>query len=422
MQSEIQDLKKKQLKNHKRLATFFFVLMVVIYFLMVYLLKHAPGAWMGFVKAFAEAAMVGALADWFAVTALFHHPMGLKIPHTNLIERKKKDIGNNLGSFVVENFLNPSTLKPYINKIEVAGTAATWLESEKNRRLILSETAQMLLQLLEKTSDQDASRFIKEKGADLLSSFRIGPLLGNALDYLVDHGQHSELLDFLLDKIKVFVAENEDMVRKRVKKESGILVPGFVDNMLANRITVGLANYLHEIQQDPNHSIRQEITGQLYKLAGQLKEGTAWREDLEKLKAGLLHEDQLQKYAGNVWQFLKSTLQKELVFSGEESHQETTLFRYLDKQILAFSNRLKSEAGLRLKIDSWVRFTAYRLALRNVDNAGKLISQTVGNWEGKELSEKLELEVGKDLQFIRINGTVVGGLVGLLIYTLTLLL
>lgn len=414
-------VKKKQLKKHKALATYFFIVMVLIYAVMVYLLKTHAQSWMGYVKAFAEAAMVGALADWFAVTALFHHPLGLRIPHTNLIENKKQDIGNNLGSFVVENFLNPATLKPYFGRIQVAGYAADWLENEKNRKLVIAETSKMLQDLLAKTDDTTVSLFLAAKGKDLLQTVRMGPILGGALNYLVDQGEDERLLNFLLEKIKVYIADNEDMVRRRVKKESGILVPGFVDNMLANRITVGLANYLHEIQQDNQHQVRSEIKGQLQRLVADLKEERSnWKEDLDKLKAGLLSDTQLAQYAGNLWQYLKKVLEKEL--SGANEAGPSALMRYVDKNILAFAGRLKTDATLRDKIDQWVRFTAYRLALRSTDQVGKMISQTVGNWEGKELSEKLELEVGKDLQFIRINGTLVGGLVGLLIYIITQLL
>lgn len=419
MAERIISTKEKQLRNHKALATFFFVLMMVVYIMMVAIQKRhlLPGQlWPGYVRAFAEAAMVGALADWFAVTALFHHPMGLKIPHTNLIERKKRDIGDNLGRFVVDNFLTPTTLKPYIHKLEVASMAGRWLESDKNRRQILQETGTIFSDLIHQLDDEAIRAFLAAKGQDLLATVKMGPVLGSALDYLIDQGQQEQLLDFLLDKIKLYVAENEDMVRRRVKKESGILVPGFVDNMLANRITVGLANYLHEIQSDKNHLIRKEINGQLRTLATDLRAGVKWQADLEQLKSGLLSESQIHTYAGNFWQYIKALLLKELMFSDPLG---TNLQRYLDKQLLGFAAKLQADSAMQLKIDQWVRYTAYRLALRNVDNAGLLISQTVGNWEGRQLSEKLELEVGKDLQFIRINGTVVGGLVGLLLYTIT---
>lgn len=413
--------KELQLKKHKSLATFCLVLMAVIYLLMVFLMKRTPQGWMGFVRAFAEAGVVGALADWFAVTALFHHPMGLPIPHTNLIERRKTAIGSNLGGFVVDNFLNPAALRPYFEKLDVATMAGNYLAASGNRSLLLEEIMKMATELLENTDDEAAAMFLKSKGQDLLEIVRLGPTLGSALDMLVAQGQDQRLMDYLLEKLKIYIAENEDLVRARVKKESGFLVPGFVDNMLANRITVGLANYVHEIHETPDHPLRKEIRGRLSALSSDLRHSDKYEADLRRLKAGLISPSQLQGYAMMAWQYLKDMLTQELSYH-PQSGQTTKLSRYIDRQILELSDRLKTDTAMAEKVNNWTRLNAYRLTLRNRQRVGELISRTVGGWQGKDLSEKLELEVGKDLQFIRINGTVVGGLVGLAIYSLTLLL
>ena len=410
--------KFRQLKKHKTLATTCLVFMVLLYLAMVYLLKHAPAAWMGFVKAFAEAGVVGALADWFAVTALFHHPMGLKIPHTNLIERKKATIGNNLGGFVVDNFLTPMALRPYFEKLDVATMAGNYLAIENNRVQILSEVLKMATELLDKTDDQAAARFLKNKGQDLLDTIKLGPTLGSGLDLLLNQGQDQRLLNYLLDNLKHYIAENEDLVRGRVKKESGFLVPGFVDNMLANRITVGLANYIHEIHETPNHPLRQELRARRRTLSADLKNGDTFEADLQQLKAGMLSETQLEGYAMMTWQYLKDMLVQEMNYRPDPSGS-TKLSRYLDRQLCSLSESLRNDPKMAGKVNHWIRLNAYRLTLRNRARVGELISRTVGNWQGKDLSEKLELEVGKDLQFIRINGTIVGGMVGLLIYTIT---
>lgn len=416
-------LKERQLKNHKTLATCCLILMAVTYLLMVFLMKRSstPPGWMGFVRAFAEAGVVGALADWFAVTALFHHPMGIPIPHTNLIERKKAVIGNNLGGFVVDNFLNPTALRPYFEKLDVATLIGNYLAQEKNRQQLLEEVLKMAGELIEKTDDQAAASFLKNKSQDLLETLRLGPTIGSALDLLLATDQDQRLMDYLLEKLKNYIAENEELVRSRVKKESGFLVPGFVDNMVANRITVGLANYIHEIHQTPAHPIRKELRQHLRILSGDLKQGDKYEAELRQLKNGLLSEAQLQGYAMMAWQYLKDMLLQELSIDHKKG-LTTKLSRYLDKQIINLSDQLKTHRQTAAKVNHWVRLNAYRLTLRNRERVGELISRTVGNWKGQDLSEKLELEVGKDLQFIRINGTIVGGLVGLLIYSLTLLL
>jgi len=413
-----EDQKARQLKKHKTLATCCLVFMAAVYLLMAFLMKKEPAGWMGYVSAFAEAGIVGALADWFAVTALFHHPMGLKIPHTNLIERKKNTIGDNLGGFVVENFLTPMALRPYFEKLDVATMAGNYLAIESNRQQILAEALKMAAELLEKTDDQAAANFLKNKGQDLLETLRLGPTLGSALDLLLSQGQDQRLLNYLLEKLKYYIADNEELVRQRVKKESGFLVPGFVDNMLANRITTGLANYIHEIHETPNHPLRQEMRGQLRTLSSDLKGGDKYENDLRQLKAGLLSETQLEGYAMMAWQYLKDMLMQELDYAPQKG-QGTKLSRYLDRQLQSLSDNLKNDLAMAGKVNHWIRLNAYRLTLRNRSRVGELISRTVGNWKGHDLSEKLELEVGKDLQYIRINGTVVGGLVGLLLYTIT---
>ena len=410
------DFKKAQLKKHKTIATTFFVVMALIYIATEILLRKNFPAWPGYVKAFSEAAMVGALADWFAVTALFHHPLGLKIPHTNLIEKKKKDIGDNLGKFVVENFLNPQTIRPYINKIQVSGFIADWLEKDKNRQTLLSESSKIITGILQKSDDETVSDFIAKKGEDLLNTISLNKTLATALQYLIDKNEHEKIFNYILNKAKYYVAENEETVRQRVKKESSILVPGFVDNMIANRITVGIANYLHEIEEDPHHSIRRELTQYLNKFVQQLRDENKWKDELDKLKNGLLSQQNIQKYATGIWINIKQILTDEL------SDKDSRFLNYIDKNIFAFAQSLKTDEILRIKIDSWVRLNAYKIFLKNVDNVGALISNTVGNWQGDELSRKLELEVGKDLQYIRINGTLVGGLVGLIIYTITQLI
>jgi uncharacterized membrane-anchored protein YjiN (DUF445 family) len=360
--------------------------------------------------------MVGALADWFAVTALFHHPLGLKIPHTNLIEKSKKNIGDNLGKFVTENFLNPSAIRPYIAKIKVSERVAEWLEKDGNRKKLLSESAKIILEILQKSNDETVSIFIANKGKELLNNIAVNKIVASALQYLLDKNEHEKILSYLLNKAKYYIYENEETVRQRVKKESGFLVPGFVDNMIANRITVGIVNYLHEIEQTPDHAIRKEISQQLYGFAKQIREEDKWKSELDKLKEDLLSQENLQQYAADIWARIKT------IFTDDLNNENSKFLHYLDGSILNFAQNLKTNGDMQNSLDAWVRQNAYRFLLRNTARVSALISATVGNWQGRELSQKLELEVGKDLQYIRINGTLVGGLVGLIIYIITQLL
>jgi uncharacterized membrane-anchored protein YjiN (DUF445 family) len=203
------------------------------------------------------------------------------------------------------------------------------------------------------------------------------------------------------------------MIRDRVKKESHFLIPGFVDNLIATKITKGLANYLSEIDQDPDHTVRQEVNQQLIRFIDDIRNNPDWQKELEDIKESLLSGDKIQQYASSVWTHLQNAIINNL--EGKESAIQV----YLQKTIGEMVTNLKENPVFQQKMNKWVQLNAYKYILKNTSKVGDLISGTVGNWQGKELSNKLELEVGKDLQFIRINGTLVGGLVGLLIYTIT---
>ena len=190
------------------------------------------------------------------------------------------------------------------------------------------------------------------------------------------------------------------------------LVPKFVVDALANKITAGLSDYFREVEENENHPLRHEITNKILDFSKDIQENERWEEDLKDIKNSFLAEDKIKIYAKDVWLNIKQNLIEEL------SRNDSTLKKYVANNVQEFALNLKSDAALQQKIDGWIRLTAYKYILKNTHQFGELISSTVGNWKGKELSEKLELEVGKDLQFIRVNGTLVGGLVGLIIYTI----
>lgn len=405
--------KATQLRRHKTLATGLFFLMAAVYVLTVYLARHQPAVWIGYVGAFAEAAMVGALADWFAVTALFHHPLGLPIPHTNLIEKSKKSIGDNLGNFVVSNFLTASNIRPYISKLTVSAYAAQWLQKEKNKKLLLTELAKLLHNILNRLDDRTISGFLSRKGQELLQEIPLHKIVANGLQYFLDRNEHEKAVTLLAGKIREYILRNGDLVREKVKNESLFFIPEFIDNKLADKISKGLANYFGEIEQDKNHKIRSEIAQQLYRFAEELRTQDRWQQELQQLREGLLAPGKLDIYARDIWTSLKTSLQQELM------QENSALMLYFSNTLGELSDNLAHDPAMQEKIDHWVRLNAYRYILRNSRQVGTLISNTVGNWQGRELSSKLELEVGKDLQYIRINGTLVGGLVGLLIHAIT---
>lgn len=403
--------KRSQLQRYKLFATGLFVLMAVVFIVTTIMQKSNPSHWIGYVRAFAEAAMVGALADWFAVTALFHHPMGLKIPHTNLIQEKKDQIGDNLGNFVVDNFLAPVNIRPYMQKLKVSHFVGDWLSKNRNQELLLNETGNIAKDILLKLDDALVISFISKKAKEISKDLKINQIVGSGLDYILERNDHQRLVTGLSKQIKSYIVNNQEMVRERVKKESFSLIPKFVDDAIADKITSGLSKYFEEVENDENHGLRNEITQKLLSFSTDLKENKKWEEEFKSVGESFLKEEKLDRYAQDIWNSIKKSILKEL------ENENSALKKYIQKNISELAINLQNDEKLQHKIDHWVRVTAYKYILKNTHQFGDLISSTVGNWQGKELSNKLELEVGKDLQFIRVNGTIVGGLVGLVIYT-----
>lgn len=404
--------KKQQLRQFKTLATGLFILMMMTFIAMTILQKQSQSHWIGYIRAFSEAAMVGALADWFAVTALFNYPLGVKIPHTNLIENSKEKIGDNLGNFVVDNFLSPENIRPYIQKLKVSVYVGDWLSKERNQDVLIDELSSILKDIINKLDDESVVNFISNKAEEMTDSIKLNSVIGNGIEYLLNKNDHQKIITNLSSQIKNYILENQEMVSERVGKESFFLIPKSVDNKIAEKITKGLSNYFLEVEENLNHPLRAEITNKILDFSQELKDEPKWKTEFESIKSDFLQSDKIKQYSSDIWQSLKSSLIKEL------SEEDSTLKSYVKKNIDEFVANLQNDEQFQNRIDGWVRLTAYKYILKNTQNFGELISTTVGNWEGKELSRKLELEVGKDLQFIRINGTIVGGLVGLLIYTI----
>lgn len=404
--------KKAQLRLHKRIATGLFLIMAMVYLVMVYLLKYSPANWMGYVKAFAEAAMVGALADWFAVTALFRHPMGLKIPHTNLIENKKNDIGDNLGNFVTENFLTPTTIRPYIDKLQVAPFLSTWLNQPKSQQLVERELVFLMQSIIKDLNEKQIIDFLTKKAQQGIDQINLQQFVAQGVRYALDQNEHNRLITLVLPKIQIYVEEHRTEIYNQIIEKKPLL--GLVGGKtVTNQLIKGLHAFLEDIQTNEQHKVREEITLQLTQLATDLETSPVWKEKLHDILHQFVTEEVIHHYLTDFWQTSKQALLTQLQEEG------STVRTYIQQTIQSIAQNIAQDLDLQQRLNHWTQVTLYRLALRNTQEVSTLIRNTVDQWDGRELSDKLELEVGKDLQFIRINGTLVGGLVGLLIYCLT---
>ncbi|MCP1995739.1 DUF445 domain-containing protein [Flavobacterium sp. HSC-61S13] len=404
--------KKKQLRKHKRIATGLFIAMMLIYFLMVFLLKHQPQTWMNYVQAFSEAAMVGALADWFAVTALFRYPMGLKIPHTNLIENSKNSIGDNLGSFVTDNFLTSENIRPYVEKIDLALFAANWLDHSKNQDLLEKEINKILKNILINLDQATVLDFLTVKAQQGIQAIPVQNLVSQGLIYAIENNEHNRLIDLILPEAKKYVEANRDEIYHKVTEKKPIL--GLIGGKaVTNQLISGIVSFFDEILYNQDHKIRIELTSRLLDLTQEINSSEVWKHKFDDILEQFITPEKINTYLSE----LVDTLKEELLDQLSDSNSPVS--KYIHNNIKQLANQLKSDESTRSKINTWVQHSVYKMILNNTQEVGNLIRNTVGNWDGKELSEKLELEVGKDLQFIRINGTLVGGLVGLIIYVVT---
>ncbi|HLV92783.1 MAG TPA: DUF445 domain-containing protein [Aequorivita sp.] len=406
------DIKRSQLRKHKRFATGLFFLMGAVYILMVYLQHQEAQPWMGYVEAFSEAGMVGALADWFAVTALFKHPLGLPIPHTNLIERKKNDLGENLGKFVRDNFLNPQNIRPYIEKQDVVTWIAEWLAKSKSKEVLETEVVNLAKKIILDLEDSEVESFLAAKGADTLRGVDYQKITSTGVQYFVEKNEHIKLLEMLLPQVKMYVTESREMIHERLSNNRPFIA-FLAGKKISKEVVEGLIKFIEEIQEDKSHFVRRKLTENLQSFSLGVVQSESWKLKFDSLKDELITPESLKPYTDDAWKSIKEILLQNL------ENPDSQLKDYLRKNIEKLSDNLTHDQELGSRLNSWIRHFLYRMILKNRDEVEHLISDTVSGWEGKELSEKLELEVGKDLQFIRINGTLVGGLVGLIIYTLT---
>lgn len=407
-----EDFKKKQLKKHKLLATGLFVLMAIVYVSMMYLLEHNPQNWMEYVRAFSEAGMVGALADWFAVTALFKYPLGLKIPHTNLITNNKNALGTNLGTFVSSNFLTAANIRPYIDQLSVSDYLKDWLSKEKNQRILHTECNKLIQRIVINLNDESIAEMLANKGFELTKEIRLEKLAATSLLYLLEHNEHDRLLDIILPQAQEYVEKNRELIYKKVVEKQPIL--GLIGGKsVTNQLISGITTFLQEIENNPQHDIRLAVTTKLHQVVEDLNEKDDWHEKFDQIKEEFITKQKLLEYTQDIWIRLKKEVLSKL------NNPEATINHYIKQNIQQMITTFNEDIDLQENIDKYAKQYVYKVVLKNSNEVGKIITQTVEKWDGNELSEKLELEVGKDLQYIRINGTLVGGLVGLLIYTLT---
>ncbi len=405
----------RDLARMKRLATGLFLLAAVV-FLACVLVGEDSGAWVGYVRATAEASMVGALADWFAVTALFRHPLRLPIPHTAIIPRKKDQIGESLGSFVQENFLTRSVIEEKLGTIDVPGRMGAFLAAPGRAERLSGDAAAALGALTDLLRDEDLEPAVAALVERKLHETPAAPALARVLELVVDGDRHQQVLSAALRLLSRFLEDNKVVFRAQLGDASPAWVPDWVDDRLFDRAFAGVQNFFAEVGADPRHELRRSYDVRLRAYIEALRTDPETAARVESLKTELLAHPAVRTWSGSLWSNAKAAVLSAAADPDSELRARVTAL------ILQGAGLLQTDPTTRELVQRHTRTVAGYLVERFSGDLADLVSSTVARWDTEETSRRIELQVGRDLQWIRVNGTVVGGLAGLVIYTVAQLL
>ena len=398
----------------RRTASGLIVLMAALFLWSGRYLDVHP-AW-GYLHAFAEAAMVGGLADWFAVTALFRRPLGLPIPHTAIIPENKDRIADTMAGFLRDNFLTPAVVGRRMGSMNLAQAVGGYLADPRATQdsRIRAGAGELAVEVLESLDPERLGTQVRTGLKTQLAKLEVAPLLGGMLDAMIADGRHRPLIDKIIRWAGLVLEDNETLVRDMVhKRANAVLRFTGLDERLANSVLDGLYKLLAEVLVDPDHPLRSKIEEGLQDLAHGLREDPEMRERIERMKQELLENPAIGDWWQGVWERLRANLIESI-----RSSNGSTGHDYIGETLGELGAALRDDERLQRQVNRFARRTAVGVATRYGDQIVRLVSETVKRWDAQTITDRVESAVGRDLQFIRINGTLVGGLVGMTIHTL----
>jgi uncharacterized membrane-anchored protein YjiN (DUF445 family) len=397
------------LRAMRRVATGLLLAMTIM-FVLTHLFTPDRGIW-GYVRAFAEAAMVGGLADWFAVTAIFRRPFGLPIPHTAVIPKNQARIADSVGHFIADNFLRPDLVQARVARQDLSAAIGRWLAEPAQSRAVASAIATAIPGVLDALDDQTVAAFLRRQAADAARGTRIAPAFGSVLDVLAQQGRHQAILDALLAEGFRLLEENQHLIRDKISNRAGWLWRFVkVDKKAADTLIGAIEDLINEVSHDPDHPFRRRITAVVMDFADDLRDDPVLQKRVETwIREAVTHPS----VAGTVeagWTEFKLALRRDC------ANPEGRLRTWLTEMLSNAGASLAADAAVRDALNERLRALLVELARRHGQDVSKLVSDTIRGWDAHTVVEKLESNVGRDLQFIRVNGTVIGGLVGLLLH------
>jgi uncharacterized membrane-anchored protein YjiN (DUF445 family) len=398
----------------KRIANGLLIVVTLIFALTTFLEEQYP--WIGFIRATAEAAMVGAIADWFAVTALFRYPLGLKIPHTAIIPNRKQDISRNFARFVRDNFLTQEVITDKLHSMQVTDKMARWLNQPDNSALIAEHLAVGVSALVVVIQDEAIQGLVESRVIALIRATPFAPLIGHVLQLLISNQRQQELMVETVRLGGEFMQENRPIIIQKINHELprwAVLLG--VDKRIYRTLVEAIDNTLAEIKTNPDHPLYRNFQKTVDRFITDLKTSPEVLAKEIEIKEEILQHAIVQQFSSSLWEDIKSSL------SQRGSNPDRELQRAIQQVLIGLSQAMLTDPALYAKVDRWLIEAMLYFIQTYGHEVEHLISTTIDRWDAAQVTQKIEQEVGKDLQYIRINGTLIGGLAGLIIYTVAVL-
>lgn len=403
--------RRRELKKYKAIATGLLVLATVIYLVCRWLEQDSDAAWIGYVRAASEAGMVGALADWFAVTALFRRPMHLPIPHTAIIRRKKDQVGEALSGFVGDNFLNAELITDKVQKADIPARVGQWASEPANAARVSEEVGNATIAIVQGIDDDEAAEMIRTMVIDRIAEPDWGPPAGALMEQFIAEGKAEPVVDTIISWAYDRARGSEELITRLLNQRAPSWAPGFINDLVGERVYREVVDFAYKVKTEPDHEARQALRRVVNQWASDLQHDPEMINRVEEFKHDVLSSAPVQAAPATVWRNMKEQIIR--MASDPQSHVR----RRIAEEVSLYANRLMTDSELRARWGERVTGTARYIAQNFSGEVTSIISETVERWDADEASDKIELMVGKDLQYIRFNGTIVGSLAGLLIYT-----
>jgi uncharacterized membrane-anchored protein YjiN (DUF445 family) len=406
-----EERKRLQLVTTRRRATVLLGLVTAV-FVATVVAGADDGSILGYVQAGAEASMVGGLADWFAVVALFRHPLGIPIPHTAIIPERKEQFGETLGDFIQTSFLTPDAVVERVQLARVGDRVATWLADPDKAARLAAHAADGAVQVADLLRDEDVQEALDGVVRRRLESTPLAPLAGRALAAVTREDRHAEVLDAALRGLDHYLDEHREDLRARFEAKAPWWLPGAVEDRIFERLLDGARAVLDDMVVDHQHDLRRQLDQRIAELADRLQHSPELRARGDELARDLLDQPDLRNLVAGMWTDAKGALR------AQAADPESELRRQLARAIQTAGQRMLDEPALTATVQNGAE-AAVRYVVEHFGNEiSQLVSGTIQRWDGEETARRLELLLGPDLQFIRINGTVVGGLAGLALHAI----